>query len=71
LTPKQVERLIVKPIRRCNRNHVAVEYHELKDSVEQEVGHSVSLRTVQRYGLKEEKIHDESTIPRTDVERKF
>ena len=69
LTPAQVARLIVKPIRRCNRNHVAVEYHELKEAVEQEVGHSVSMRTLRRYGKEEGNVHCESTIPRTPDER--
>ena len=69
LTPTQVARLIVKPIRRCNRNHVAVEYPQLLESVEQELGHPVSLRTLQRYGREEGKVHCESTIPRTPEER--
>ena len=68
LTPKQVERLLVKPIRRCNRNHLAVEYPELREAVEHEVGHSVSLRTIQRYGKEKGGIHDQSTIPRTPEE---
>ena len=68
LTPKQVERLITKPIRRCNQNHVAVEYHELREAVEHEIGHSVSVRTLQRYGKERTDIHCESTIPRTEKE---
>ena len=69
LTPTQVARLITKPIRRCNRNHVAVEYPQLLESMEQELGHPVSLRTLQRYGREEGKVHCESTIPRTPEER--
>ena len=69
LTPAQVARLIVKPIRRCNRNHVAVEYPELKERVEQEVGHSVSVRTIQRYGREEGKVQDQTTIARAPMER--
>ena len=68
LTPAQVERYIVKPIRRCNQNHVAVEYHELKEAVEDEVGHSVSVRTIQRRGKEVGGIHGQSTIPKTPQE---
>jgi len=69
LTRKQVERLIVKPIRRCNRNHVAVEYHDLQEAVEEKVGHLVSLRTIQRQGKEAGGIQFHSTIPRTPEER--
>ena len=69
LTPAQVERYIVKPIRRCNKNHVAVEYHDLKDDVEEKVGHSVSVRTLRRYGKEKSQVHFQHTIRRTPVER--
>jgi len=69
LTPTQVERYIVKPIRRCNKNHVAVEYHDLQEVVEQKAGHSVSVRTIQRRGKEGSGIQFHSTIPRTPQER--
>ena len=69
LTPAQVARLNVKPIRRCNRNHLAVEYPELKLRVERELGHSVSVRTIQRYGREEGNVHDLITIARTPIKR--
>jgi transposase-like protein len=69
LTREQVGRLIVKPIRRCNRNHVAVEYHDLQEAVEEKVTHPVSLRTIQRYGKEAGGIQFHSTIPRTPQER--
>ena len=71
LTPEQVKKFIKKPIRRSNRAHVTIEYPELKASVEEKLVHTISLRTIQRYGLEEGKISSHTTIPRTEKERKF
>ena len=71
LTPSQVNKLITKPIRRCNQNHTAVEYPELWKSVQQELGPDISLRTIQRYGKKQEGIRNKTTIPRTSAERSY
>ena len=71
LTPEQVNKLIVKPFRRSNRVHVAIEYPELKASIEKKLGHTISLRTIQRYGLEAGKISSHTTIARTEKERKF
>ena len=66
-----MNKFIEKPIHRSNRAHVAIEYPELKASVEEKLGHRISLRTIQRYGLEEGEISSHTTIPRTEKERKF
>ena len=68
LTSRDVQRYILKPIEKKNKKHQAVHYSELKESIEQAVGHPVSLRTIQRRGKEEAGIHDQSTIARTHME---
>ncbi len=68
LTPQQVNKLIVKPIRRANRNHVAIDYPEVKDLVEQKTGLSISARSVRRYGREAGGIRSSTTNPRTEQE---
>ena len=68
LTPQQVERLIVKPIRRANREHVAINYPEVKELVEQTIGHAISARSIRRYGHDVGGVQSSSTIPRTEQE---
>lgn len=69
LTSNEVQRYILRPIERKNKKHQAVHYPELKEPLERAVGHSVSLRTIQRRGKEEASIHGQSTIARTDLER--
>ena len=71
LTHEQVNKLIVKPNRRSNRAHVAIEYLELKASIEKKLGHAISLRTIQRYGLEAGKLYSHTTIARTEKESNF
>jgi transposase len=71
LTPQQVQQYIVRPIRRKNQDHIAISYPELKDNIEQKIGHSISVRTVRRHGRDEGHITSHSTVPRTEQERKF
>lgn len=70
LTPKQVNKLIVKPIRRANRSHVAISYPELKESLEENITHSISTRSIRHYGHDAGGIRGKATIPRTEQERK-
>ena len=67
--PQLVERLILKPIRRANRSDVAIEYPELKEAVEEKIGHPISIRTIQRQGHDAEDVKGKTTIPRTEQER--
>ena len=68
LTPQQVEQLIVKPIHRANRDHVAIDYPEVKQLMEAKIGHSISARSIRRYGHDIGGIQMSSTIPRTEQE---
>jgi hypothetical protein len=70
LTPQQVQQYIVRPIRRRNQAHMAIEYPELKEDIEQKVGHPVSVRTIQRHGREEGGITYDTTVARTEQERK-
>lgn len=69
LTPTQVQRYIVRPIRRHNRSHTAIEYPELKEGIEQKTGQSISVRTIQRYGREEGGVSSGTTVARTENER--
>jgi len=69
LTPSQVVRYILRPIESRNQKHQPVHYTELKGPVEKAVGHSVSVRTIQRRGKEETGCRIQSTIPRTPQER--
>jgi len=69
LTSNQVERYILRPIERRNQQHQPVHYTQLKESVQTAVGHSVSLRTIQRRGKEMVGCRVQSTIPRTPQER--
>jgi transposase len=53
LTPEEVRRDIIAPIRRKNRAHQPILYSELQPRVEQETGKEVSSRTIRRYGKEE------------------
>ena len=53
LTPEEVQRHIIAPIRRKNRAHQPILYTELQPAVEQETGKKVSSRTIRRYGKEE------------------
>jgi len=69
LTCPQVVRYILRPIESRNQKHQPVHYTELKGPVEAAVGHSVSLRTIQRRGKETAGVRSRSTIPRTLQER--
>jgi transposase len=71
LTKQQVQRYIVKPIRRANQSHVAIEYPDLKEDVELKTSHSISLRSIQRYGKTQGGITCNTTQARTEQERKY
>ena len=71
LTPQQVKKYVVKPIRRCNKEHVAVDYPELKIAMEEEIHHEISVRSLRRYGKEEGDIKDEATIGKTNQECKY
>ncbi len=70
LTAAQARRCILKPIEAKNKKHQAVHYTELKESVEAAVGHSVSVRTIQRRGKEELECKAKPTIARTRQESK-
>jgi transposase-like protein len=70
LTPEQVQRYIVRPIRRKNQEHVAISYPELKENIEEKIGHSISVRSIRRHGREEGGIRYGTTQPRTEQERK-
>jgi transposase len=53
LTPEEVQRHIIAPIRRKNRAHVSILYPELQAAVEERTGKKVSARTIRRYGKEE------------------
>ena len=68
ITPQQVNKLILKPIRRANRSHVAIDYPELKEVIEEKVGHPMSVRSIRRYGRDMGGVTAHTTIPRTQQE---
>jgi len=70
LTQKQINKLIVKPIRRANQSHVAIEYPELKEAIVQEIGHPISARSIRRYGHDSGGVRASITTPRTEQECK-
>ena len=70
LTPKQVQQNITKPIRRANQDHVAIHYTDLVDTLRKETHQNVSVRTVQRYGKKNEGVRHSATKKRTEQECK-
>lgn len=53
LTPEEVKRHIIAPIRRKNRAHVPVHYTDLQPALEQQTGKKVSIQTIRRYGKEE------------------
>ena len=53
LTPEEVQRHIITPIRRKNRLHFPVHYTELQPVVELRSGKKVSIQTIRRYGKEE------------------
>jgi transposase len=53
LTAEEVQRHIITPIRRKNREHQPVHYSELQPAVEQRTGKKVASRTIRRYGKEE------------------
>jgi hypothetical protein len=71
LTQRQVRRYIVKPIRRANKAHVAIDYPELKEGIEEKIGQTISLRSIQRYGKEQGGITSETTVAKTEQERKY
>ena len=71
LNRKQVNKLIVKPITRANQSHVAIHYPELKEGLEQEIDHSISIQTIRRYGRKQGGIKSVRTTAKTENECKF
>jgi len=71
LTPLQVQRYILRPIERKNKKHQAVQYGQLQESLQQQVGHAVSVRTIRRYGKETAGCHGKTTIARTPMERKI
>jgi transposase len=71
LTPQQVQRYIVRPIRRKNQDHVAITYPELKENIEEKIGHSISVRSIRRHGREEGGVRYRTTQPRTEQERKY
>jgi len=53
LTPEEVQRYVITPIRRKNRAHVPILYSELQPAVAEQTGKKVSARTIRRYGKEE------------------
>ena len=70
LNPKQLERYIIKPIRRANQHHVAIHYPELMDTIYKKTQVEVSLRTVQRYARGRAGVRGSRTCKRTEKECK-
>jgi transposase len=71
LTPDEVQRHILRPLEKRNQKHKAMHYTELKESVESAVGHSVSVRTIQRRAKEELGCKAKPTISRTELECKI
>ena len=65
LTPAQVQKHIITPIRKRNKKHMAISYPEMIESVEHHVGKKISLRSLQRYGKEQGGVREKSTIPST------
>ena len=70
LSSREIHQYIGIPIKRKNRKPEAVHYTELVDTLQEETGKKVSLRTIQRYGKEQEGIKEKRTKKRTSQERK-
>jgi transposase len=70
LSEQQVQRHIVQPIRRSNRQHKAVHYAPLRAQLIAATQQQPSLRTVQRYGHDAE-VKERRTKKRTAKERQL
>jgi transposase len=68
LSEQQVQRHIVEPIRRRNRQHKAVHYQPIRAQLIAATGKQPSARTVRRYGH-DEAVKQQRTIKRTVRER--
>lgn len=68
LTQQQVQRHIIQPIRRSNRQHKAVHYAPIRAELIAATHKQPSLRTVQRYGH-DAQVKERRTRKRTAKER--
>lgn len=64
LSAQQVEQHIATPIREANRNHTAIHYTSIAESVKEVTGKSPSLRTLQNYGKEQLKAKQKRTKKR-------
>lgn len=69
LTRKQQALYITKPIRKANRNHAAIHYTDIMETIEEKTHQSISLRTIQRRGKEDEGIRYSTTHSMMDIER--
>jgi hypothetical protein len=68
LSSAEINAYIRAPIMEQNRSHRAVHYPDLVDTVSENTGKKVSLRTIQRYGEKILRARDKTTRARTAQE---
>lgn len=70
LTPAQVNRTIVAPVRLANRAHRAIHYRAVAEGVRRSTRKSIALRTVQEIGHNQV-IKQKTTLKRTHKESEF
>jgi len=68
LTPLEVQRHILRPIQKKNEKHQAVHCSNLEEPVEKAVGHSVSVRTIQRKAKEALGCKAQTTFARAELE---
>jgi len=71
LSRQEIYHLIERRIRTTNKAHKPINYKQIHTAVQQQVGKSISLRTIQRIGKETCGIKFKSTITRTPQERKY
>lgn len=71
LSRPQIKQHILAPIRKKNRKFISNNYIDIRNSIEQKTGTSISLRSIQRYGKHKEAIKKKRTKKKTTLECKL